>query len=60
METTTLNNLVRALEVFYDQVIFFTTGCVLIRIGEVFRKRVLTILTCLTLNYYINLFMIAV
>ena len=45
-----LNHLGRAHEVFHDEVIFFTTGWSLIRIGDALRKRVLTIPTCLNLK----------
>ena len=44
-EAFKLNHLGRASEVFHDRVIFFTTGCALIRIGDEFKKRVQTILT---------------
>ena len=45
MDTLTLNHLGRGREVFQGEVIFFTTGYTLIRIGDTFRKRALTILT---------------
>ena len=47
-KTLTLNPLGLAREVFHDEVIFFRTIWTLIRIGDEFRKMVLTILTCLT------------
>ena len=50
-ETLTLNHLGRAHEVFHNRVIFLTTGCALIRIGDAFRNRFLTILMCLTFKW---------
>ena len=36
---------------FYEKVIFFTTGCVLIIVGDKFRIRVLTIRMCLIIKW---------
>ena len=49
-----------AREVFHEELIFFTTGCTLNRIGDTFKKIFLTILTCLTLKWLENILIIAV
>ena len=43
-DTLTLNNIGYAREVFYDKVVFFTTGYALVVIGDAPRNRALTIL----------------
>ena len=51
-ETLALSHIGHAHEVFHGEVIFFTWDAPQIsRIGYVLRRRVLTILTCLTLKY---------
>ena len=51
METLTLSHLVCAHEVFHNEVTFFTWAAPQSSsIGDSFRRRVITIITCLTLK----------